>query len=214
MTLPSAEIQPEKRPAVEAAGLAVTRGGTLVFDNLGFAVRTGEVLLLRGPNGAGKTTLLLTLFGVIRPTAGSVAISGGDPEARRKTAMHFLGHRAAVKPHLTVDETLGFWAALNGGTGEPVAAALDRVGLGRLGAVDAGHLSAGQTRRLALARLLVSPRPIWLLDEPSAALDAAGEALVAGLIDAHCRNAGIVIAATHQDIALATPAATLTLGAA
>src|SRR5690606_39050473 len=127
-----------------------------------------------GPNGAGKTSLLLTLFGAIRPAAGTIVTRGADRDARPATGMHFIGHRPAVKSRLTVAENLDFWARLNGKSGEPVPLALERVGLGGLGAVDAGHLSAGQTRRLALARLLVSNRPIWLLDEPTAALDDEG----------------------------------------
>lgn len=198
--------------AIRVSGLAVRRGERLLFEGLDLEVKAGETLLLRGPNGSGKTSLLLTLFGAIRPEAGRIEFVGGDPEAKRETAIHLLGHRPAVKSRLTVAENLGFWAALNGPTGEPVETALDQVGIGGLGEADAGHLSAGQTRRLALARLLVSARDIWLLDEPTAALDAQGEALVARLIDAHCERGGIAVAATHHDIALAAPVHTTTLG--
>jgi heme exporter protein A len=199
--------------AIRVQGLAVRRGERTLFENLDLEVDAGEAMLLRGPNGAGKTSLLLTLFGAIRPEAGRIDFLGGDPEARQATDVHLVGHRPAVKARLTVAENLGFWAALNGPTGEPIDLALDQVGLGGLAEADAGHLSAGQTRRLALARLLVSRRDIWLLDEPTAALDAQGEALVARLIDAHCVSGGIVVAATHHDIPLATTVRTLTLGA-
>lgn len=198
--------------AIRVTGLAVRRGERTLFDSLDLEVQAGEALLLRGPNGAGKTSLLLTLFGAIRPEAGRIEFLGGDPEARAQTHVHLVGHRPAVKARMTVAENLGFWAALNGATGEPVDAALDQVGLGGLAEADAGHLSAGQTRRLALARLLVTRRDIWLLDEPTAALDAQGEALVARLIDGHCARGGIAVAATHHDVPLAAPIRTMTLG--
>jgi len=169
----------------------------------------GTALLLRGPNGAGKTTLLLTLAGVVAPIAGSLALDGADPD--EGPFLHFCGHRNAVKPRLSVEENLQFWAALNGGDGLPVLDALEQVGLGALARLDAGYLSAGQGRRLALARLLVSPRPLWLLDEPTAALDRQGQALVAGLIDAQLQSGGIVVAATHDELALADPTRITTL---
>lgn len=169
----------------------------------------GTALLLRGPNGAGKTTLLLTLAGVVAPVAGSLALDGVDPD--EGPLLHFCGHRNAVKPRLSVEENLQFWAALNGGDGLPVRDALEQVGLGALARLDAGYLSAGQGRRLALARLLVSPRPLWLLDEPTAALDRQGQALVAGLIDAQLQSGGIVVAATHDELALADPTRITTL---
>ncbi|GAB5429188.1 MAG: hypothetical protein Devi2KO_26470 [Devosia indica] len=117
-----------------------------------------------------------------------------------------------MRPRLSVVETLKFWADINGPGDVPPTTALDRVGLGRTAHLDAGYLSAGQQRRLVLARLLVSPRPVWLLDEPSAALDAAGRDLVAALLADHLRNGGLAVIATHDDIAL-PGAATLTLGA-
>jgi heme exporter protein A len=198
--------------AIRVQGLAVRRGERTLFEGLDFVVEAGEALLLRGPNGSGKTSLLLTLFGAIRPEAGRIVFDGVDAEARRETEVHLVGHRPAVKARLTVAENLGFWAAVNGASGETVETALDTVGIGGLGDADAGHLSAGQTRRLALARLLVSKRDIWLLDEPTAALDAEGEALVAHLIDAHCAGGGIVVAATHHDIPLSATVRTTTLG--
>ncbi|KFL25859.1 hypothetical protein JP74_16665, partial [Devosia sp. 17-2-E-8] len=146
---------------LSVSGLALRRGERLLFDDVGFTVEPGEILLLRGPNGAGKTSLIKCLAGFLRADAGSVVVSGQGEEERWQEDVHFLGHLSAVKARLKVGENLGIWAAVNGGGGS-VEAALERVGLGALFNLDAGYLSAGQTRRLALARLLVSPRPIWL----------------------------------------------------
>jgi len=189
------------------SGLSLSRGGRLLASGLEFNLARGGVLLVRGPNGAGKSSLLLTLAGVLRPTAGTVRGQLSDGPG-----IHVLGHQAALKPRLTLMETLSFWRTLNGPGHLSVDAALDTVGLGGLGAIEAGHLSAGQGRRLALARLLLSPRPVWLLDEPTAALDDDGTAMVGRLIDAHAASGGAAIVATHDEIALTTPAQTVTLG--
>ncbi|RUT30026.1 heme ABC exporter ATP-binding protein CcmA [Arsenicitalea aurantiaca] len=195
------------------SGLACRRGERLLFTGLNVSLSAGEALLLRGPNGAGKTTLLHALAGIVTPEAGTITIEGRDPEARPGTDLHLIGHLPGIKARLTVQENLAFWAAINGGNGA-VEAALETVGLGAIPRLQAGHLSAGQTRRLALGRLLVSPRPIWLLDEPTAALDTAGEALVGRLIDAHLDAGGMMIAATHHDLALSRPPRTLAVGKA
>ena len=172
---------------------------TLLFSGLDLTVRAGELLLVRGPNGAGKSSLLLTIYGILRPEAGQIAWAGEEPPL-----LHLLGHAAGVKARLTLVENLRFWQALNGATGLAPQAALEAVGLGSLGGLDAGYLSAGQTKRLSLARLLVSHRDIWLLDEPLASLDAAGDRLVVDLLAAHLARGGAAIAATHDDIAGAT----------
>lgn len=199
---------------LRAQGLACGRGGLPLADDMTFAINAGTCLLLRGPNGTGKTTLLLTLAGIVAPLAGSFAIEGADPDSG--PLLHYCGHRNATKPRLSVAENLGFWAAVNGGTGDAVETALDRVGLGDLATLDAGYLSAGQSRRLALARLLVTHRPVWLLDEPTAALDTEGHQLVTDLIDGHLDAGGIAIAATHDPITLPDSARmeTLALGKA
>ncbi|GLQ12200.1 cytochrome c biogenesis ATP-binding export protein CcmA [Devosia yakushimensis] len=199
---------------LRAQGLACGRGGLPLADDMSFAVHGGTCLLLRGPNGTGKTTLLLTLAGIVAPLGGFFALEGADPEAG--PLLHYCGHRNAVKPRLSVEENLGFWAGVNGATGERIDDALDRVGLGELATLDAGYLSAGQSRRLALARLLVTRRPLWLLDEPTAALDTEGHQLVTELIDEHLNAGGIAIAATHDPITLPDPARmeTLALGKA
>ncbi|MCR6671143.1 heme ABC exporter ATP-binding protein CcmA [Devosia ginsengisoli] len=199
--------------SLRATGLVCGRGGMALTRALDFSVTPGRCLLLRGANGSGKTTLLLTLAGIVAPLDGVFALEGSDAETG--PALHYCGHRNAVKPRLTVAENLCFWAAVNGATGLSIDAALQQVGLERLGDLDAGYLSAGQSRRLALARLLVSLRPLWLLDEPTAALDAEGHDLVTRLLDNHLDMGGLAIAATHDPITLPDPARmeTVVLGA-
>ena len=186
--------------SLEAEGLACGHGDTMLASDLCFSVPAGTGLLLRGPNGAGKSTLLLTLAGLLPPLAGTIVLAGHDPDDG--PALHHCGHRNAVRPRLGVRETLAFWAAINGATGLAPDAALERVGLSRIAGLDAGYLSAGQQRRLVLARLLVSDRPVWLLDEPSAALDAAGQVLLAELLGEHLARGGLAIIATHDEIAV------------
>ena len=195
---------------VTARGLTVTRGGErLLFRDLSFEVPPGGVLLLRGPNGVGKSTLLMALAGIVRPDTGTI-------EGIARDGVHIVNYQSGLKPRLTVAENLEFWRAVNGPSGLPVAAALEQVGIGKLAELEAGYLSSGQLRRLALGRLLVSVRPVWLLDEPSAALDAAGETLLALLIDAHRAAGGVAIIATHHDLLLGDEATieTLLLGEA
>jgi heme exporter protein A len=196
--------------ALTIDGLALRRGERLLFDRLAFALAPGEALFVRGPNGAGKTSLLLAIAGILRPEAGTIAF-GGDPEIAPSTRMQLLGHQSGLKPRLTVTENLKFWAALYAGAGG-IAAALDEVGLGHAAALPAGYLSAGQLRRLGLARLLVAPRPLWLLDEPTASLDAEGERLVARLLQRHLDAGGLAVVATHQEIVLGRPPRRLSLG--
>jgi heme exporter protein A len=196
---------------IEAARLSCRRGERLLFDGLDFTVVPGELLLLRGPNGVGKTTLLSALAGLVRPEAGTIGFSGRSEEDRPGDDLHLMGHQPAIKARLTAAENLNFWADLFGGDRKLVAPALERVGLKRLAGLEAGHFSAGQTRRLALGRLLVADRPIWLLDEPTAALDGEGEQLVIALLDAHLKRGGIAVAATHHDIHIPPPANVRTL---
>jgi heme exporter protein A len=210
----AAMIQPMPVPEAFQAqlsvhGLTVRRGEKLLFADLSFALAPSGVLLLRGPNGVGKSTLLLALAGIVRPDAGT--ISGIE-----QTELHLLNYQSGLKARLTVSENLKFWQAMNGANGLRVDDALDAVGIGGLGVLEAGYLSSGQLRRLSLARLLVSARPIWLLDEPSAALDAEGETLLGQLIDAHRQRGGIAVIATHHELMLADKAGveTLILGSA
>ncbi len=182
---------------LRATDLSLSRGGRQLFSGLTVELLFQGILLVTGPNGIGKSSLLQVMADVLRPDTGTIKWLLKDPDAPR---LHYLGHNAGVKTRLTVAENLAFWRQVNGPTGLAVDAALERVGLGALAAVDAGHLSAGQTRRLALARLLVSHRPVWLLDEPTSALDAAGHRLVGQLMVEHAMSGGSVMAATHDPI--------------
>lgn len=190
--------------SIRVRGLTVRRGERLLFEGLEFDLAPGGVLLVRGPNGAGKSTLLLTLAGIVRPEAGEV--TGIEP-----AALHLLNYQSGLKGRLGVAENLRFWRAMHGAGGLSIEAALERVGIGTLADLETGYLSSGQQRRLSLARLLVSPRPLWLLDEPSAALDAAGEALLGRLIDAHRATGGMAVIATHHDLPLAEASGIATL---
>lgn len=191
-----------------AENLIVARGGRPVLDGVSFAVAGGGALAVIGPNGAGKSTLLRTIAGLLKPVSGEVRLEGED-EFEPRERMHLLGHLDAVKNGLSVIRNLRFARDLLGGTGD-LDRALARVGLGGLSDLPGGVLSAGQRRRLALARLIAAPRPIWLLDEPTAALDEAGQTLLADLVLEHRAKGGLVVAATHM--ALGFEAETLRLG--
>ncbi len=177
---------------VAARGLAVGRGGLPVLAGLDFAVAPGRALILRGPNGAGKTTLLRTLAGLQAPMAGEVE-PGRD-------AMAYGGHADGMKAQLTVAENLGFWAGLHGAGG--AGAAVEAFALRALEDRLVQHLSAGQRRRLGLARLLVTGRPVWLLDEPTISLDVENTARFAGIVRRHLAGGGTAILATHIDLRL------------
>jgi len=194
---------------IQVTTLELYRGGRLLFTDLSFYLWRQGILLVKGPNGAGKSSLLQVLAGILRPDAGRVGWYLDDPEAPR---LHYLGHAPGVKSRLTAAENLTFWREVNGPTGIAVGDALEQVGLGGLADIEAGHLSAGQTRRLALARLLVSKRPVWLLDEPTSSLDAAGHQLVGRMMRDHAASGGTVMAATHDDIPDMAAAHILELG--
>ncbi|AJE46341.1 heme ABC exporter ATP-binding protein CcmA [Celeribacter indicus] len=172
---------------ISVSDLAVSRGGVPVLEGMSFAVAPGEVLVLRGPNGAGKTTLLRTLAGLQKPYAGTVEAA---PEA-----VAYAAHADGLKATLTVTENLAFWSGVYGGA--PIAPALAHFNLGSLRDRPAGNLSAGQKRRLGLARLMVTNRPVWVLDEPTVSLDAASVALFAAAVRAHVGAGGAAIIATH-----------------
>jgi len=195
---------------LEVTALELGRGGRLLFKDLSFSLWRQGILLVKGPNGAGKSSLLQVLAGILRPDAGRLGWHLDNPDGPR---LHYLGHASGVKSRLTAAENLAFWRQVNGPTGLSVAEALGRVGLGRPADIGAGHLSAGQTRRLALARLLVSNRPVWLLDEPTASLDASGHELVGRMMRDRAATGGTVMTATHDEIPDMASAKVLNLGA-
>ncbi|MGH6815740.1 MAG: heme ABC exporter ATP-binding protein CcmA [Hyphomicrobiaceae bacterium] len=185
------------------ADLAVSRGERTVLSGVSFTVRAGEALIVTGVNGAGKTTLLHTVAGFVSASAGTIRLDGGSAEHSILEQCHLIGHANGIKASLTVAENAEFWARYLGGSDAFADSALERLGLSHIGDVPAGYLSAGQKRRLGLSRLLLAQRPLWLLDEPTAWLDAAGEQTVAAMIETHLDGGGLVLAASHLPLDLA-----------
>jgi heme exporter protein A len=189
---------------LRAAHLACHRGGRDVFTGISFTVASGEALAVTGRNGAGKSSLLRTIAGLVRIADGEVVLDGGDPELTIAEQAHYLGHQDALKPALSVGENLRFWAAFLGSAVVETSAALESVGLDALADLPAAYLSAGQRRRLSIARLLAVKRPIWLLDEPLSTLDAAAQERLAALMGTHLADGGLILAATHGPLGLAS----------
>jgi heme exporter protein A len=187
MTLPASKL------ILAVENLAAARGLRVLFEGLTFSVSAGEALELRGPNGSGKSTLLRILAGLTRQMEGRVELGGVVSDAAR----HYLGHSDAIKPSESAREQALFWARFFGREDAAADAAMARLGLSSRRDVPGRGLSAGQRRRLALCRLLIDPRPVWLLDEPSASLDAAGRALLDQLVAEHLAGGGLVVAAVH-----------------
>ncbi len=187
----------------EGRDLLCVRGERRVFEGLSFALAAGGLLVLTGPNGSGKSSLLRIMAGLLRPAAGALLWDGApvadDPDAHA-ARLQYLGHLDAVKPVLSAAENLMFWAALHDGGTAEVTRALDGFDLGALAEVPGRMLSAGQKRRVALARLLAAPAEVWLLDEPTVGLDAASLARLTGAIAAHRARGGRVVVATHAAI--------------
>ena len=178
------------------------RGGREVFSSLDFAVSSGQLLAVTGANGSGKTTLLRLIAGLLLPASGALELEGCEAELGISEQAHYLGHRDALKPALSVTENLSFWRDFLGGAPDEPAKCLAAVGLDHAGHLPAAYLSAGQRRRLSIARLLVVRRPVWLLDEPTSALDAAGQEMFVGVMRDYLATGGIVIAATHAPLGL------------
>jgi heme exporter protein A len=188
------------RVRLTAENLRVERGGRTVLNGLGFTLHAGEALAVTGPNGAGKSTLLRALAGLLPLASGKIHVSGGDPERSLAEDMHILGHADGVKNPLTAAENVAFWADFLDGDLGTVATALDAVGLAHAAELPAAFLSAGQKRRLALTRLIVARRDVWLLDEPATALDTDGLSRLDALVEIHRAGGGMVVAATHADL--------------
>lgn len=186
------------------------RGGREIFSGLSFEVQTGQAVAVTGVNGAGKSSLLRMIAGLLPVADGSIAVSGGDAELSLAEQAHYLGHRDALKPALTVTENLNFWRDFVGGETNGVQASLEAVRLAHTANLPAAVLSAGQRRRLSVARLIAVRRPLWLLDEPTSALDSAGQKMFAALMKAHLKAGGLIVAATHGPLGI--PAKELRIG--
>jgi heme exporter protein A len=183
-------------------GVRCVRGGREVFSGLDFAAVSGEVLAITGPNGSGKTSLLRLIAGLLAPADGAIGLEGGEAELTLPEQAHYLGHRDALKPALSVMENLSFWRDFLGGDTGDASQSLAQVGLDHATHLPAAFLSAGQRRRLSIARLLSVRRPVWLLDEPTSALDASGQEMFAGLMRDHLAGGGMIIAATHAPLGI------------
>jgi heme exporter protein A len=179
-------------PALAFAAVACARGGRMLFEGLSFALGAGDAALVSGPTGAGKSSLIRVAAGLLTPAAGAVTAHGGRA---------LLAEAAALDPERTVRAALGFWARLDG-RGAAVADALAAVGLAALAEVPVRLLSTGQRRRVALARVVASGAPVWLLDEPANGLDTGSVAMLEALVAAHRAGGGIALVATHQPVAL------------
>ena len=186
-----------------AEELGGERGGQPVFSDIGFSLGEGDALTVTGPNGSGKSTLLRVVAGLLPAAGGSVRLDGGvEIFPTVASAAHYLGHLNAMKSALTVAENLAFWRDFCGSGLLGVGEALETVGLGAIGDLPYGYLSTGQKRRAAIARLLVSRRPLWLLDEPTAGLDAESARRFSALLADHLGGGGMIVAATHLPLGI------------
>jgi heme exporter protein A len=187
---------------LSADDLACVRSGRNVFSGLNFSLDSGTALLVSGHNGAGKSSLLRMIAGLVRVAHGRIELQGGEPELSVAEQSHFLGHQDPIKPALSVAENLQFWTAYLGKDGISPPDAIAAVALDEIADLPAAYLSAGQRRRLSIARLLAVQRPIWLLDEPTSSLDTAGQARLAEFMRAHLAWGGLIVAAVHGPIGL------------
>jgi heme exporter protein A len=193
--------------ALRLEDLALARGERRLLSGFTVTLNAGEAIALTGPNGAGKTTLLRAVAGLIRPLSGAVCFDGPDgpieADDARRFGCHLMGHQDGLKSGRSAREELDFQVRWTGGAPDAAQTAAKRLGLTQLLGLPVRALSAGQRRRLALARLAASPRPLWLLDEPLAPLDSAHRALVGGLMAEHLAGGGLILAAVHDPLPIA-----------
>jgi heme exporter protein A len=182
---------------LSAVNLACHRGGRDVFSGVNFSLGSGEALAITGRNGAGKSSLLRMVIGLVRLAQGRLDLEGGDAELTIAEQAHYLGHQDAHKPALSVEENLRFWTGFFGSKPDAIEPALDAVGLDALAELPAAYLSAGQRRRLSIARLLAVKRPIWLLDEAASTLDSSAQERLVDFMRSHLAEGGLILAATH-----------------
>jgi len=199
--------------SLTARDVSVDRGGRTIVRNINFNLEAGEALVALGRNGAGKSTLLRAIAGFLPLSGGQLSLAGGEAETPLAELCHYVGHADGLKTALTAAENLAFWARAlaRAPTPQSPSSALQRVGLKRLADFPVAYLSAGQKRRVALARLFIAPRPLWILDEPATALDVASQQVLAEAFAEHRASGGMIIAATHAPLGL-VDAATLDLG--
>ena len=196
---------------IELRGVSVRRGGRKLFADLSLSLKAGEACALTGANGAGKTSLLRAVAGLVPLEDGEVIFGDTDPTEARCSGLHLVGHQDGLKPARTTREELEFWSVWSGGTTATALAASEALELTGLLDLEVRRLSAGQRRRLVLARLLAAPRPLWLLDEPLSPLDAQWRRRFGGMMQAHLATGGLILAAVHDPLPIS--ARTLEVGA-
>ena len=182
--------------------LTCIRGGREVFKDISFEISSGQALQITGLNGSGKTSLLRIIAGLIRFPSGQISYTGCNSEANLSKFCHYFGHSDSIKPALTVSENLNFWRSIMGNQIETISNSLETLGLSHLEKISASYLSAGQKKRLSLARLLVNKRPIWLLDEPTTSLDSKAMNTLTTIMTDHVNSGGIILVTTHSPLNL------------